>query len=226
VKLTEVCPDADLLGVGAGRDPQRHRGVAKACGRSGASPAARTAGSHTLMRKFEVRSTPPFSAVNTYASAGPTGPRWGGQLLHHYPWQPDGAPPGPGLGWAGVQLAVDLNDDLRDVDRAAQQVDAAAAQVGQLPHSQAAVGAQQHQGSVVGANGVGQAGDLGRVQEAHLLALDLGQPDRPAGRTGDHVGVDGCRKGAPEQLVGLDDSGGREPSGGQLGHPRLVRRVG
>jgi hypothetical protein len=79
---------------------------------------------------------------------------------------------------------VDLHDDLGDVDRAAQQVDAAAAQAGQLSHAQPAVGAEQHQGSVARANGVGQASDLGRVQEAHLLALDLGQPDRPAGRAG------------------------------------------
>jgi hypothetical protein len=120
----------------------------------------------------------------------------GGQLLHHYPWQPDGAPPGPGLGWAGVELAVDLNDDLGDVDCALHQVDAATAQAGQLPHAQPSVGAEQHQGSVARADGVGQAGDLGRVEEAHL-PLDLGQPDCPAGRPWDHVGVDGCREGAP-----------------------------
>jgi hypothetical protein len=99
-------------------------------------------------------------------------PHVGGQLLHHGARQPDAAPPGPGLGWAGVELAVDLHDDLGDVDGAAQQVDAAAAQAGQLSHAQAAVGAEQHQGSVAGADGVGQAGDLGRVEEAHLLALD------------------------------------------------------
>ena len=63
-------------------------------------------------------------------------PQVGGQLLDHYPWQPDGAPPGsgPALVLGGpVELAVDLHDDLGDVDGAAQQVDAAAAQAGQLP---------------------------------------------------------------------------------------------
>jgi hypothetical protein len=68
----------------------------------------------------------------------------GGQLLHDDARQPDAAPPGPGLGRAGVELAVDLDDDLGDVDGAAQQVDAAAAQAGQLAHAQAAVGAEQH----------------------------------------------------------------------------------
>jgi hypothetical protein len=163
--------------------------------------------------------------VKTRASAGPAGAEVRGQLLHHEPRQPDGAPPGPGLGRAGVELAADLNDDLGDVDRAAKQVDAATAQAGQLPHPQAAVGAEQHQGAVARADGVGQAGDLGRIEEAHLLPLDLGQPDRPARRTGDHVGVDGRREGAPEQLIGLDDGGGREPPGGQLGDPGLHVRL-
>jgi hypothetical protein len=71
------------------------------------------------------------------------------------------------------------NDDLRNVDRTAQQIDAAATQAGRLPHAQAAVGAEQHQGSVARADGVGQAGDLGRVQELHLLPLG----DRAGGAT-------------------------------------------
>jgi hypothetical protein len=56
---------------------------------------------------------------------------------------------------------VDLHDDLGDVDRA----DAAAAQAGQLSHAQPAVGAEQHQGSVARADGVGQASDLGRFRK-------------------------------------------------------------
>jgi hypothetical protein len=34
----------------------------------------------------------------------------------------------PALRWAGVELAMDLNDDLRHIDGPAQQVDTAAAQ--------------------------------------------------------------------------------------------------
>jgi hypothetical protein len=61
----------------------------------------------------------------------------GGQLLHHGSRQPGGAPARSGLGWAGVELAANLNDDLGDVDGAAQQVDTAAAQAGQLADAQA-----------------------------------------------------------------------------------------
>ncbi len=69
---------------------------------------------------------------------------------------------------------MDLNDDLGHIDGPAQQVDTAAAQAGELPHAQAAVGAQQRQGAIAGADGVGQPGDLGRVQEAHLSRSILG----------------------------------------------------
>jgi hypothetical protein len=57
----------------------------------------------------------------------------GGQLLHHDARQPDAAAPGPGLGWAGVELAMDLNDDLGHIDGPAQQVDTAAVAGGSGP---------------------------------------------------------------------------------------------
>jgi hypothetical protein len=77
---------------------------------------------------------PPFSAVNVRVGRADR-PHAGSQFLHHDTRQSHGAPSRPGLGWAGVELAVDLRDDLGDVDRAAQQVDAAAAQAGQLAHA-------------------------------------------------------------------------------------------
>jgi hypothetical protein len=68
----------------------------------------------------------------------------GGQLLHHGARQPDSAPPSSGLGWAGVELTANLNNDLGDVNGAAQQIDAVTAQAGQLADAQPAVGAEQH----------------------------------------------------------------------------------
>jgi hypothetical protein len=53
---------------------------------------------------------------------------------------------------------MDLNDDLGHIDGPAQQVDTAAAQADQLPHAQAAVGTQQHQGAVAGGSGPGRSG--------------------------------------------------------------------
>jgi hypothetical protein len=103
----------------------------------------------------------------------------GGQLLDHEAGQPDRAPAGPGLGRPDVQHAPDLDHDLGHRDRPAQQVDAAAAQPGQLPDAQPAVGADQDQGAAAGRDGVGQGGDLGRGQESYLLPLDLGQRDPP-----------------------------------------------
>jgi single-strand DNA-binding protein len=96
-----------------------------------------------------------------------------GQLLDHEPGQPNRAPAGPGLEWPDVQHASDLDHDLGHLDGPAQQIDAAAAQPGQLPDPQAAVGAHQDQGAVAGPDGVGQGGDLGRPQPARLCMTDF-----------------------------------------------------
>jgi hypothetical protein len=66
---------ADLLRVRPGGDPQRHRRVPKVMGTQRRQPGRPHRGSHTLTRRFDGRSTPPLSAVNTQASASPTGPR-------------------------------------------------------------------------------------------------------------------------------------------------------
>ena len=76
---------------------------------------------------------------------------------------------------AHSQPATNLGDDLGDLHHAPQQVDPAAAQAGQLPDAQAIVGADQDEGAVAQADGVGQAGDLDRGQKPHLLSLNLGQ---------------------------------------------------
>jgi hypothetical protein len=118
-----------------------------------------------------------------------------------------------------VQHASDLDHDLGHLDRPAQQIDAAAAQPGQLPDPQAAVGAHQDQGAVAGPDGVGQGGDLGRGQEPHLLPLVLGQRHPPTRRLGQHPSVDRRAHDLAEKLIGLLHRGRRQPSRGQLGHP-------
>jgi hypothetical protein len=107
--------------------------------------------------------------------------------------------PGPGPRRPHVQLAPDLDHDLGHIDRAPQQIDPAPTQPGQLADAQPAVGSDQDQRPVARADHVGQAGDLGRVQEPHLLPLDLGQPHRPARRAGHHVGVDRRRHPPAEE---------------------------
>jgi hypothetical protein len=72
------------------------------------------------------------------------------------------------------QLAADLDHDLGHVHRPAQQVDPAAAQPGQLPDAQAAVGADQDQRPVALTDGVGQLGDLGRVKDRISSRSTLG----------------------------------------------------
>jgi hypothetical protein len=80
-----------------------------------------------------------------------------------------------------VQPALNLGDVLGHVDGAGVRVDAGARQPGQLPDAQPAVGDDEHQRPVGPADHLGQAGDLGRVEIAHLLRLDPGQGDSSAG---------------------------------------------
>ena len=142
-----------------------------------------------------------------------------GQLLDHEPGQPDRAPAGPGLGRPDVQHAPDLNHDLGHLDRPTQQVDAAAAQPGQLPDAQPAVGGDQDQRAVARADRVGQGGDLGRGQEPHLLPLHLGQRHPPTRRLREHPGIHRGAHDLAEELVGLLHRRRRQPSAAQLGHP-------
>jgi hypothetical protein len=103
------------------------------------------------------------------------------QLLDHAAGQAHGAAAGAGLGQAATEAALDLGDDLGHLDRAAEQVDAAAGQASQLPDAQAPVGGDQDQGAIAGIYSVGEAGDLGGGQESWGFALDPGQLDRPTG---------------------------------------------
>src|SRR5215216_6961785 len=125
--------DADLLGVGANGNPQRHRRVAKVM-RAQRRQAGRAHGRKPHL-DAEVRS-PQHAALlgGEYVRVSwADRPHVGGQLLHHDARQPDAAAPGPGLGWAGVELAMDLNDDLGHIDGPAQQVDTAAVAGGSGP---------------------------------------------------------------------------------------------
>jgi hypothetical protein len=67
---------------------------------------------------------------------------------------------------------------------------------------------------------VGQVDDLGWGEKAHLLPLDFGQWHVAAGRLRQVAGVHRRRQDLAEQLVGLDDGGGRKPLSGQFGDPR------
>jgi hypothetical protein len=83
---------------------------------------------------------------------------------------------------------------------------------------QTAVGADQNQGAVAGADGAGQPGDLGRGQKPHLLPLDLGQRYPLAWRLRDHAGVNSGRQHLAQEVVGLADGGWRQLGRGKIGH--------
>jgi hypothetical protein len=142
------------------------------------------------------------------------------ELGHHLLGQADAAAAGPGLGQAERHPAVHLGQDLGHLDDAAQQVHAAATQPGQLPDAQPAVGRDQDQRPVALVDHLGQPRDLGRREEPHFLPLHLRQRQAPAGRLGDHAGVDRGAHHLAEELVRLLDRRRRQAAAAQLGHPR------
>jgi hypothetical protein len=86
--------------------------------------------------------------------------------------QPNRAPTRPRLGWPDMQPALGLGDDLDHLDGAAHQIDPASAQPRHFSDTQAPIGAQQDQCSVVRPDCIGQAQHLGGGEESHLLPLD------------------------------------------------------
>ena len=80
-------------------------------------------------------SQPQRAAVRAHEHRVVGGPRTGqlvGECLDHDAGEPDAPVAGSGLGRPELQVAADLGDDLRDLDHAAFQVDAAAAKPGHL----------------------------------------------------------------------------------------------
>lgn len=132
------------------------------------------------------------------------------QLGYHAAGQADRAAAGAGLGQTAAELALDLGDDLGDLDGAAQQVDAAAGQAGELTDTQAPVGADQDQGAIARVDRIGQAGDLGRGEKPRRFALDPGQADGPARGAGEQAGVNRGGHDLAEHLVALGDGAGGE----------------
>jgi hypothetical protein len=105
----------------------------------------------------------------------------GGQLVNDGPGQPDRAAACAGLGRPEPQHAPDLGDDLRDLDRPPEQVDATTAQAGQLPDAQAAIAGDQDQGAVARGDHVGQPGGLGWVRNRISSRSTLGSGTRRHG---------------------------------------------
>jgi hypothetical protein len=117
-----------------------------------------------------------------------------------------------------VQHAPELDHNLGHRDHPEQQVDAAAAQPGQLPDAQAAVGAGQDQGAVASMDRVGQGGDLGRVRNRISSRSTLGSGTR---RHGDWPSMPAstAAPGTYQELVGLLDRRGHRGIS-----PRITRR--
>jgi hypothetical protein len=90
-----------------------------------------------------------------------------------------------------MQIATDLRDDLGDLDHASFQVDTPTAKPSHLADAKAAVGAKEHQRSVVGPDAVRQPSNLSRCQKAHLPPLDPWERHPTAGVLREHAGVDG-----------------------------------
>jgi hypothetical protein len=88
-----------------------------------------------------------------------------------------------------------------------------------IADAEPAVGAEEDQRPIVRPDRGGQARDLLWAEEAHLLAVNLGQRHPAAGRPRDHAGVDGGGHDLAEQLVGALHRRGCEAAGAQLGDP-------
>src|SRR3954454_8442142 len=86
-----------------------------------------------------------------------------------------GPPAGLRLRRPEVHLPPDLDRLLSNADRAPEDVDPAPAEAGHLREPQTAIRLQKHEGPVPRLYDMGEATDLLRREEPHLLDLDLGQ---------------------------------------------------
>jgi hypothetical protein len=119
----------------------------------------------------------------------------------------------------------DLRGGLGHAHGSAQQVQAAHLERDELAGPQAGVGGEADQHPVRRGDGVGQGLDLGRGQEVHLPALDLGELDALGHIAGQPAPIHRAPQDLRENLVGLTGTLGRQAIGGQLGHP-LPHRQG
>jgi hypothetical protein len=90
-----------------------------------------------------------------------------------------------------MQVAADLGNDLRDLNRPLVQVDTAAAKPGHLADPKATVCPQQHERPIAGPDAVRQPSNLNWSQKAHLPTFDPRQRDPTTGILRDHAGVHG-----------------------------------
>ena len=96
---------------------------------------------------------------------------------------------------ADVELAVDFAEGLDDLDLAAEHVEASDLQCEQLADAEAGVRGGENESAVAQVDGRGEVVDLVGREEAHLLALHLGELDASAGGSGYQVRVDGGIEG-------------------------------
>jgi hypothetical protein len=111
-------PDADLLGIGAGGDPQGHGGEPQVVGPQRHQPNRPDRREPDFDPEIRRCSTPPLSAVDTQASASPTSPRCSANSSTTALGRVTMRRPARILSGPHVQLAADLDHDLGHVQRA------------------------------------------------------------------------------------------------------------
>ena len=72
-------------------------------------------------------------------------------------------------------MTLDIEERLCHVDASPQEVDTPPPQPEHLAEPQSAIAAKEDKGSIALVDGVGEHGELLVVEEAHLLALELGE---------------------------------------------------
>jgi len=114
------------------------------------------------------------------------------QLIADLPRKRHGPTAGLRLRRPEVHLPADLDRLLGHADRAPENVDPTPAESGHLREPQTAVGLQKHERPVSRLDDMGEATDLLRREEPHLLDLDLRQRHLATRRDGDEAAVNGC----------------------------------
>jgi hypothetical protein len=126
-----------------------------------------------------------------------------GQGLDHDGGEGDGAAAGGALGRSDRERAVDLQELLGHRDRAPLQVDALAAQPGQLAPAQPTECGHQDQRPVAGRHPLGDGGHLVHGGDPHLRCPIAGRPADAAGIDRDEPGLHRCPQDPGQQPVGL-----------------------
>jgi hypothetical protein len=120
-------------------------------------------------------------------------------------------PAGPRLWRAEMHVAANLDCLLGDSHRAPQKVQSTPPKPCHLGESQATVGLHKDECPIPRVNSFGEASDLGRGEETHLLRFDLGQRHLVAGRGRQEAAVDGGAQHLSHDLVRLLHGAGARP---------------